>query len=186
MNKSSIDVDVAPVLLLRLQLTPLPGLSYSDVWSDQGAKSFASSLLWWDSAVGPKSNVQQSECLISTWTRGHPCAPMDIEHRFLRWSWAGQDRDVLVDGGSSSEVMGWLKTKVGDTTLDCDLCQYLSLVIHVRNVYLVNIYPYLVFLFLLSENTPSKPKTVNTLILNTLRGHLLDIIYSLLLYIQWQ
>lgn len=36
-------------------------------------------------------------------------------------------RDVLVDGSSSSEVMGWLKTKVGDTTMACDLCQSLSL-----------------------------------------------------------
>lgn len=122
MNKSSIDVDVARVLLLRLQLC----LGWSDLVGPRSkiVRLFLP-LVWFSRRVN--SNVQQSECLISTWICDRPCAPVDIEPRCLRWSWAGRDRDVLVDGGSSSEVMGWLKTKVGDTTLDCDLCQYVSL-----------------------------------------------------------
>lgn len=94
--------------------------------------------------------------------------------------------DVLVDGDSSSEVMGWLKTKVGDTTMACDLCQSLSLACCtcwkcIWGQLLSSYYPYFSSLW----NTQAKTEDEETLGLNTSSAHWQQLLIMARLWIFW-
>lgn len=173
--------------------------------------SFVSSwhlYLGWSDLVGPRSkiilsfhplvgfshransNVQQSECLISTWivpwsslcSRGHRAQMLEVELGRQGQGCPGGRRQFLWGDGMVEDKGRRHNTGLWSLSICVSCLSYmLEMCVESTFVFILSLF------FLLSENMPTSTlKTVETLSLNTLQGQNLDIIYWLQLCIQQQ